>query len=138
MRGVRSVAVFLGAGLVLGACGGGNDRLSKAEYIKKADEICKAAAAKSDAVEAPETEEEFEDYIVEVVKLAREEVKDLRALDGPKDDEDTLDSMYDSLEKALDMIEEDPAAAMEMTEDPFEESSEMAKEYGFKECGAEQ
>ncbi len=137
MRGMRSAAAALGAAIALGACGGGGgDRLSKADYIKEADAICKAASDKTDALTAPETEDDIAAYFEAAGKLEKDMLKDLRSLKGPSADEGTLAALYDDVEEAIDAILADPEAAMNLEEDPMAEVGERAEEYGFTECGS--
>ena len=137
MRRLRALSLVLSLGLAAGACGGGTDRLSKDEYIKKADEICKAMSTKSDALDAPQSEADLGKYVGEVAKIAHTMLSDLRALNGPKSDEATVADVYDTYEKALDKIVKDPSSLMTMTDNPFADAGKKAKAYGFKECGSE-
>ena len=138
MRGMRAVAAALGAVVALGACGGGGgERLSKADYIKQADAICKAATAATDKVAAPDSEEGLPEYVGEIAKVADKMLKDLRALNGPAADEKTVDAIYDGYDQALKMITDDPSALMTLTESPFTEVEKQAQAYGFEECGSE-
>lgn len=137
MRGMRSAAAALGAVIALGACGGGGDRLSKADYIKEADKICAASTAETDKITPPESEEDVAAYFEEAGKVVKAMLKDLRALNGPKDDEATVDSIYDDYEKVLETILDDPVAALSIENDPFTAVGERAQEYGFAECGSE-
>ncbi len=138
MRGMRSAAVALGAAVAFVGCGGGGgDRLSKADYIKEADKICAASSAETDEITPPEAEEDVGAYFETAGKVVKAMLKDLRALNGPKDDEATVDSIYDDYENVLDEILDDPIAALSIEDDPFIEVGKRAQEYGFQECGAE-
>lgn len=136
MRTVATATV-MSAALVLTACGGGGARLSKDEYLKQADKICKGATTETDKIAAPASENALPQYIAEVAKVAKKMLKDLRALDGPKADEKKVSAIYDAYEKALDAIVADPNALMTAKDSPFTEAGKQAQSYGFKECGSQ-
>jgi hypothetical protein len=144
-------AAFLVA-LVAG-CGGGDETtdetvtLTKAEFIKQGDAICKQAGDQSEK-EAEEfaeengftlekaNEEQLEEAVTEVlVSNLRQQAEDLDALGAPEGDEEQVEEILVSLEGAADEIEEEPSIVFE--EEVFDEPNELAQDYGFKVCGEE-
>lgn len=141
-----AVALTLLAGAVATGCGGDDEEsLSKAEYIKRGDAICRKAeapiyqAAKSlgDLGTSKPTGRKLEAYEAftkdALVPALRGEIKDLRGLPAPEGDEDRLDTLYDTANEALDKIEADPQLGFRVR-DPVTDVSEQAKDYGFKAC----
>lgn len=150
--GAMSIAAF-----TIG-CGGGDDEVStssitKAEFIAKADAICKrsdkqvekkftaflkenpellkgAAASEAD-ITAGSTE------VVETILLpaTRREIKQIDALEVPSGDEDQIDEIIDALEEAVVRSEEDPPTALLSNVEVFRRSKGLSEEYGLKVCG---
>ena len=136
------LAVGTGAG-----CGGDDEEpLSKAEYIKQGDAICK----KSDAELEKQAEEMFPDlgqdeqpseeqlktFVEDAFSSnAEQRLDDLRDLPAPEGDEETLDGIYDGFDEAVSKVEDDPGILL-TGDDPFEAPSKKAEDYGFKECGS--
>ena len=143
------LAVLVPAALLVGVgCGGGDttssggDAPSKEEYVAQADDICREA---EDALTA-EIEESFSDQapgrdeIGEFVKAnaaanLEGQLSDLRALTPPEGDEETLASIYDTLEVAVGKIIEDPASISGPISQEIKDASQRALEYGMTKCG---
>jgi hypothetical protein len=133
--------------LALSACGGDDgdgksDALTKAELIKQGDKICKDGSKAMDAAEAkfadPDnpTAEEIDAAVDSVVvPTLKDELEQLRDLEPPADDEDEIDSMLDSLEKAIADIEKDWRTGLGSTN--IKAANKKATDYGFKKCGEE-
>jgi len=140
-----AIAVALLAASVGAGCGGDDDAepLTKAEYIKQGDAICKKANADFDKqleekfpdnVKKP-SEEQLTTLTEDVLKPNIEgQLNDLRDLTPPESDEETLNATYDKLETALAKVEDDPKLLLS-GEDPFATANKEAQDYGFKECG---
>jgi hypothetical protein len=140
MVAVALVAAGAGAG-----CGGDDEEaLSKPEYVKQGDALCK----KAQAAGAKETDEMFGDlgpneepseeqlntFVEEVFKPNTQgQVDDLRDLAPPEGDEDTVNGVYDGIEEGLAKVEDDPKVLLS-ADDPFEAAGKEAADYGFKEC----
>ncbi len=129
--------------LAAGAGCGSEDEeaLSKAEYIKQGDAICKEASAELEkqANEAfPGDEqpsgEELTTFAEDVLKPNIEgQLNDLRDLTPPEEDADTVNSIYEKVETGLAKLEDDPKVLLSR-DDPFEPANEAAEDYGFKDC----
>ena len=151
----RLFALLVGALalLVLAAgCGGGGDSssgeaLTKAEFIKQGDEICKQGEAQLEE----ETEEFVEENNVDTEKptaaqqeavietvvgpALRKQAEEIGELAAPSGEEEAVEEIVTALETGAGKLEEEPKKALE-GENPVEEAGTLAKEFGFKECGS--
>ncbi|HEX8744934.1 MAG TPA: hypothetical protein VF712_17550 [Thermoleophilaceae bacterium] len=144
----RLAAAPLAAALALAACGGDDDKgPSKDEFVQKADAICAKSDREGEAIakrsfENPKkpTPEEAQAAIREAVPMQKEALAELKALEEPEGDEQTLDEYYAAIEKGITTFEtaaEDPQLSLELLaagDAPFAEANELAKEYGMKDC----
>jgi len=100
--------------VLVGAACGGDEALSKDEYIAQANTICEDANAQVEAIAAeffadfPEepTPEEFAelpvgDYVDQYTDVFERQIADLRDLAAPEGDEDLLAALYDDVEARL-------------------------------------
>lgn len=143
-HGCALAIALLAAGTAAGCGGDDEEPLSKAEYIKQGDAICKKAQAEGEKQteemfadlgpnEEP-SEDQLETFVEGVLKPNTEgQVNDLRDLSPPEGDEDTVNEIYDGVEGALAEIQDDPNMLLS-EDDPFEEASQKAEDYGFKVC----
>lgn len=160
----RALASLLGAlvlALIAAGCGGGGDdssgdgtdsgsssSLTKAEFIKQGDEICKQgdAAIEGEANEFAEengidtenpTEAEQEEVIEQVVGPAiKRQSEEIADLGPPEGEEEAVEEIVAAVGRGAEEIEEDPKAVVN-GENPLAEASKLAKAYGFKQCGGE-
>ncbi len=139
---VVAAATAAGCG---GGGGGGDERLTKEEYIAEADAICKEANDKLDALGEP-TLGNFEQYISDAEGIARDQLAKLRALSPPAEDEETLNSAYDLIERQIELALEGSEALKNQDQAAFErvsgeieqinaEADQIAQDYGLQECG---
>jgi hypothetical protein len=103
------VAAVLAAALVVTGCGS-SDSISKAEFVKKADAVCKkgeeavrkdfgAFAETHENVKKP-TEADYAELVdAVVVENVEKEVDDLRALGAPEGDEGKVEAMLQAREE---------------------------------------
>jgi len=132
-----------------GGCGdddeGNGDRpLTKAEYIKQGDGICRAANRElnregEDYFEGL-TSEAARDRIVEfstqiAIPNVQGQIDDLRALQAPEGDEKTVTAIYDAADDAITELEQRPEQIIQEDLPAFREANRLAQEYGFKVCG---
>jgi len=146
------LAALMLAALVAG-CGGGDDTtdetvtLTKTEFIKQGDAICKKGNDQSEK-EAEEFAEEngftlekaskdqLEEAVAEVlVPNVNQQAQELDELGAPEGDEEQVEEIIVSLEGAAGEIEDEPSAVFEGK--VLKEPTELAKDYGFKVCGEE-
>lgn len=149
---------FLAAGMVFAlaafaGCGGGEDdgggeeALTKVEFIAQGDAICEKAEnqAETEAEAFAEengfdlekaTDEELEEAIAEVLVPALErQSEEIDALGPPEGDEEEVEAIVVALEDGTAAVEDDPSSVLEGS--PLKEASQLAKDYGFKTCGEE-
>jgi len=156
------------AGLLVAGCGGDDDgggttgtggqitveakSLSKAEFIERADEICRARTEKVEA--------EFNAFlkrnadlgssraeqgaaakeVVETIYLpaGEEQIDRIASLGAPEGDEQQIVSLLEAIRKGMDEAEDHPlrfVRALSIDYKPFAEAEELAAAYGFSECG---
>ncbi len=152
MKSMVTASLVLAAVLVA-ACGGGGDdggeRLSKADFIAQADTICHEAIADVQAIPEPASEEEAQAAFAELKGILDGMLDDLRGLQPPAADEDTLEEMYDKIDRlvtlsgeALDVAavgDREEYASIETEATQLEdEIKQIAETYGFESCGIEE
>jgi hypothetical protein len=150
------VVGVLALGLVAAGCGSSDDdstdtveetvTLTKAEFIKQGDQICKQAEDDSE-VEAEEfaeengftlddaSDEQLEEAIGEVLVPALDrQAEEIDALGAPEGDEEQVEEILTALDEASAEVADNPSIAFKG--DPLKEADQLAKAYGFKVCGA--
>ena len=139
---IASVAL---AGLV-GCSGEDSDALSKEEFISQGDAICAQLDTDAEAIEAPEDEAAFGDYLSELAALAKGAREEFAALSPPEDGVEVQQALLDAIDTSVETIEGaaeaadggDTVTAGDLATQAAEEGSaadEQVQEYGFQECG---
>jgi len=130
--------------VLLGAFGcGGSDSPTKAEFVKQADAIC-AETDKTQRVgladyqqENPGSESNEAGQSKAIVEVGlppiRQEAEELAALEAPSGDEEKIEALVTEIEKAIEKSEADPTLLLG-AENPFDQATKLATEYGFKAC----
>lgn len=137
--------VLLGAGAVGGCGGDGEKPLSKSEFIKRGDAICKKAEG-----DIEKAGEKFVDRFGEDSRPSDKELKafvddtfkpiveglasDLRDLPPPEGDEGAVEDIYEGFEAGLERVEDDPELIIRTEGDAFEDANKAASDYGLEEC----
>jgi len=159
----RSMAAALAAALaMLAGCGGGDDdkpggqsasgggsALSKEEFIRRADNLCREFRSKSLAGANPQTFDELRRTIDEVLPPAQRTLKKFQRLKPPPGDERIIRSYLDAQRETLSLLrqlgdaaEAGDREAAERYADALRESGGRAKRiaqgYGFKVCGSDE
>lgn len=136
--GCASVVVLLAAGAAAGC--GGEEALTKSEFLKQGNAICakgtkkiEAAAKKTFAKGEPSKKEITKFAEDEAIPAVEKQVSDLRELEPPKDDKDKVKKIVDSADGALSKAKDDPAI-LASDKDPFAEANKLASDYGLKKC----
>ncbi len=146
-----AVGVAIALTAVVG-CGGGDDdggeeALTKVEFIKQGDAICEKAEkqAETEAEEFAEengfnlekaTDEELEEAVAEVlVPALSRQAEEIDALAAPEGDEEKVEAIVVALEDGTADVEGDPSLVFEGK--PLKEASQLATDYGFEVCGEE-
>jgi hypothetical protein len=150
--GTRWIAgVFLVA-LVLAGCGGGDDdsseaSISKQQFMKKADQICKEANKRMEVAFVDFLEKNrdiarpsgpaFEKLVGTImVPSIKREIEELEALGAPDGDEDEVDEILTALEEGVETAEDNPKVVTGSADTVFGIASRLAEEYGLKVCGS--
>lgn len=151
MQGRQGVKICVGMAvmaLTLGGigCGSGGDSasktLTKAEFIKRGDEICRAAEEKREQKIAAWKKEHNDpvlsqrkqiENVIRAVALPpiREESEQLAALEPPSTDQRAA-NLIASFARAVEEAEANPRSYVEGT--AFSETKSLARKYGFKKC----
>jgi predicted Zn-dependent peptidase len=137
------LAATICATLALSGCGDSEPKkvetpaLTKAEFIKQADAICKATNDKMDQLGADINENTSMDEIQTFLeKKAIPEmtamVAKIRDLEPPKADEKQVDTMLDAVEAEIAKVTKNPMALM--GDGAFDAANKLAADYGLKTC----
>jgi hypothetical protein len=147
------LAALVALAAIVAGCGGSDDSettettetLTKVEFIKQGDRICKEANEQSET-EAEEfaeendftlekaSKEQIEEAVAEVLAPSlNQQAEDIAALGAPEGDEEQIDEIIVSLEDAAGEIEDDPSSIFDG--EVLKEPSKLAEDYGFKVCG---
>jgi hypothetical protein len=149
----REIAALLVSALAIAplGCGGGADgraptvHVAKATFLKRAEATCiktydriKAdyqefiKKAPGEPFSTPTEIREYADTVL--IPAKQQEVSELRRLGAPNGDEDKVEAILAAYEDSIAKAEEDPNAAVTSTFGVFVKATELAEEYGLKEC----
>jgi hypothetical protein len=123
-RGALILAAALAATAAAG-CGGGDGQLSQAEFREQGNEICARFDEQIDELPLPAAPEDIPAYVEKAAPLVENEIAELKALDPPDEDQQTLDQMIAEEEKVL--------AAGRSLSDAAEEEDDIALEQALNE-----
>ena len=145
---MRGFLVGLLALAAVAGCGGGDggDRLSRAEFVSRADTICRQYEAKLDALGQPTNVEELRSFADKALPIAKDGREALGELNPPEDLEDTYDAWLDQGDEAIEIVERLRDAAddgdqaeiqriAQKAERVDAESNRLAEQLGFEQCG---
>ena len=135
--------VVLATALVAAGCGGGDDELTKSEFIAQADAICKKGNKEIDAAAGKIFNSKQQPTQAEVNKFATEtlipniqsQVDAVRDLNEPSDDSDQVHAFLDSAQAELDKGKKDPSYIT--SDKSFSKTNKLGQQYGFKVCSAD-
>jgi hypothetical protein len=139
-------AAVLTAVVLAGAACGGDDGVSKSEYLAKAKDVCQqgnqALTRASNEVFAKVppgqtlSQEEVETFVrTTVVPTIRDQIKQLRALEPPKADKAHVAEIFTALDQGLDELEKTPAKLTDGS-NVFAAADALAQKYGVSVCAA--
>jgi len=153
---LSAIAVLVALAALVAGCGGGDDTtdetvtLTKAEFIKQGDAICKQGNKEieegfeefAEENDVPKNQEPSKDQGVEIVETVilpnvQQQADEIRELGAPEGDEEQVDELVTSLEDAVAEGEDDPEILFNDDTDPFAKVNQQATAYGFKVCGEE-
>jgi hypothetical protein len=130
--------------LAIGAGCGGDDTISKAEFVKRANEICAEGNKELDAASKEvfgggkqPSQAEQEKFVTEtVIPNVQEQIDGVRDLPDPDEQSAKAGVIVDEAQSALDTVKENPALLTEAEPgDPFGAANRLARSYGMNECG---
>ena len=99
-------SILAGAAVVVLAAGcGGEKRLSREEYSKRADALCSKYNAKIKALGQPGSIRALPRYVDRALPVARKGTEELRRLEPPKDEEKTANEWLDQNDSAVGALE---------------------------------
>lgn len=153
---LAAAAALVALAVLVAGCGGGDSTtdatvtLTKAEFIKQGDAICKQGNAEIEAGfedfsednDIPQNQEPSKTQGVEIVETVivpniKQQGEEIRALGAPEGEEGQVEDLLDSLDAAVSEAEEDPESLFDEKSDPFAEANRQATDYGFEVCGEE-
>jgi hypothetical protein len=130
-------------------CGGGDsgERLSKAEFIRRADAVCSKYEARLDALGQPTNVSELQTFADKALPIAKDGREELGALKPPSDLQDTYDAWLEQGDEAIEIVERlrdaaadnDQAEIQQIAQDAERadaEANRLAEQIGFAQCGA--
>jgi hypothetical protein len=160
---IIAALVCAASALAVAGCGGGDDSssttsaastvsaatsatgapLTKEEFIKQADALCKASNNEVDAQaqqvfggQQP-TNAQLTQFINEtLIPSAEDEIAGIDALTPPAGDEDAVQAIIDAVNTAIDKVKANPqAVAASNNNAVFADADRLAVAYGLKVCG---
>lgn len=139
-------AICAGA-LLFAACGDSEPTLTKAEFVKQADAICRKGETKK--------AEGFEKFVLKakagpgnpltiaqqgelatdvMLPPIREMVEGIDDLKGPEGEEEEADAIVDEVESVVGDLEDNPLPLATAKGDPFDKAAKLSEDFGFKQC----
>jgi hypothetical protein len=144
-----AAAAGVSASLLLAACGGDGDGLSREEFVAEADAICAEFDQRVQEIEQPQSLDDVERYADEAQPLIEEGMTELRELKPPEELQEQWDAYIASSEQSVDFLDElreagaagDPERIQEIAQEVSEvndEANGIARELGLEDCGDEE
>jgi hypothetical protein len=122
-------------------CGGGSKKISKAEFVKRADAICTRANAKDAAAARARfdnrrpTRAQVTSFGTSVlIPSIQRQLNGIDALPKPKTDEGELKDLLASARRAIGKVKADPTLLVS-TSSPFVDTNRKAQAFGLHVCG---
>jgi hypothetical protein len=145
--GIAGTAILIAIALIVAGCGGGGSdsstaALTKAEYLKQANAICKKGQQEREAA-VNELAEEVKPgadvgelpkagLVKAIIDPLGNMVDELAALPAPEGDEEQVEEIVEAYEKPVEEIEEEENAAFQGG--LFQEADKKALKYGIEDC----
>lgn len=130
--------------LVLAACGGGGQALSRPSYVEKGSAICAGSRERIDGAvtsafpqqgSIPSADAVADFATKTVAPTIQREVDRLRDLEPPSGDKDRIDEMLKAGQDGVDQVREDPTVILSRAGNAFGLYRELSSSYGLKDCG---
>lgn len=145
--GVVGAAVLIAIALIVAGCGGGGGSsstaaLTKAQYVKQADAICKKGQQEREAA-VNELAEEVKPgaeagelpkagLVKAIIEPLGNMVDELAALPAPEGDEEQVEEIVEGYKKPVEEIEAEESVAFNGA--LFQEADNKALKYGIENC----
>jgi len=148
-----AAAIVFAVAALLSGCGGDEDEggfspvvsdpLSKVEFLRQSDEICRSAESRIEAAaddlltqEGDPDPAEVERIAIDLVVPALEsEVSAIGALGAPEGDEAEVQAILDATEAGIAEIEADPSKLLDGVPESLQKAEMLARRYGSQQCG---
>ena len=120
--------------------------LTKRQFIKKANNICRTMVTDTTYEALPIREQEeakpdFDRVAVDtrlvsdiLIPALRDTTEELEELDAPPADEERIEAIMDATQTAIDEMEEDPEGFAKEANPVFTEAEKLAEAYGLSAC----
>jgi hypothetical protein len=144
-----AAAASVAASLSLAACGGGDEGLSREEFLSEADSICAEYDQRVDEIDEPQSIDDVERYADEAKPVIEDGMAELRALEPPDELEQQWDDYVASSEESVEYLDQlreaaaagDQARIQEIAQEVSEKNEEadrLARDIGLEDCTDEQ
>jgi hypothetical protein len=122
--------------------------ISKAEFLREADRICRSGDSQIEAIgddlytdvppgERPSPAEVRRFALKVVIPRIRSEIDAIRALGAPKGDEPEVEAILEATEDGIREIRSDPEGIADGPPTGFKRAGDLSQRYGSRECGVE-
>ena len=151
-RGVAKALVLLSivaVALVAAGCGSSKKThttpaLTKAEFLKKGNAICKkgnqqinAAAKRAFPAKKRPSRAQVTAFAKDsVIPSVQNQINGVKALGAPPGDQAKVSAIVNTAQAALDKAKKDPIVLTQNGPGPFKKSNQLAKSYGLTVCGS--
>ncbi len=120
-------------------CGGSEEQLTKAQFLERGDAICRQAGAEQVELaghykKGQVAPGEYEAVTAVFVPPMEKELRRLRALNPPQDDEKEVGAILEGIESGVKDAKLDYLDLFVRETDPFAEANELARKYGLQAC----
>ena len=128
--------------VALTGCGGGEARLTRAQFLKRGNAICAQAQAEEVKLAAQYRRQqralvEEQPYVVvppAIVPPLERQLRRLRAMNPPEADQKKLRAIFKGIAAGIEDVTYDPLDLFYRESDPFEVPDTLAREYGLDVC----
>jgi hypothetical protein len=142
------IALGVTAATLVAGCGG-DDRLTREEFVSEADAICEEFDQRLDDVPEPESADDVERFADEARPVIEDGLAELRALQPPEELEEQWNELMDKNDEALEVLDDlsqaaasaDEARLQEISEEASRQDAEtdrMARAMGLENCGSDE
>ena len=139
---ITSLLAVLGLALLLSSatgCGGGEEQLTKAQFLEQGDAVCRQAGTEQAEIASHYKKGQIAPGQYEVVTAVfvppmEKELRRLRSLNPPQEDEKEVRAILRGIQSGVDDAKADYLDLFVRETDPFAEANELARKYGFHAC----